>query len=146
MHHVEKVFFLRLILIQFLFHFFFRGKENRKFVIDTLKRRQIEKAERVREIEECVREIVCVFVCERKCVCVCEQVSISSTFFVLIFCTNVISAAFSSYILALSKNSYEKCARIINVDEIDYKREAKKSWHPLFSFSHFCPDIRTKHL
>ncbi len=34
--------------------------------------------------------------------------SISSTFYVQIFRTNVILAAFSSYVLALSKNSYEK--------------------------------------
>ena len=30
-------------------------------------------------------------------------------FYVQIFCTDVISAAFSSYILALAKNSYKKC-------------------------------------
>jgi len=34
-----------------------------------------------------------------------DKVSISSTFYVQIFCTFVISAAFSSYILALEKNS-----------------------------------------
>ncbi len=38
-----------------------------------------------------------------------EQGSISPTFFVRIFCTNVVLAAFSSYALALTKNSYEKC-------------------------------------
>jgi len=38
------------------------------------------------------------------------MVSISSTFYVQIFCTNMVLAAFSSYILALSKNLYEKCA------------------------------------
>jgi len=32
-------------------------------------------------------------------------------FYVQIFHTKVVSAAFSSYILALAKNSYEKCAR-----------------------------------
>jgi len=32
-------------------------------------------------------------------------------FYVQIFRTNVVSAAFSSYVLALSKNSYEKFAR-----------------------------------
>ncbi len=32
-------------------------------------------------------------------------------FYVRIFCTNVVSAAFSSYVLALSKNSYEKRVR-----------------------------------
>ncbi len=37
-------------------------------------------------------------------------VSISSTFYVQIFCTNVIPAAFSSYILALGRNLYKKCA------------------------------------
>ena len=41
------------------------------------------------------------------------QVLISSTFYVRIFRTNVVSAAFSSYILALVKNSYEKGARIM---------------------------------
>jgi hypothetical protein len=40
------------------------------------------------------------------------QVSISSTFYVRIFCMNVVSAAFSSYILPLLKNLYEKRARI----------------------------------
>jgi hypothetical protein len=39
-------------------------------------------------------------------------------FYVQIFRTNVVSAAFSSYILALAKNSYEK-SRAYNVDEID---------------------------
>ncbi len=38
------------------------------------------------------------------------QVSISSTFYVQIFCTNVVLAAFSSYVLALSKNLYKKHA------------------------------------
>jgi len=37
-----------------------------------------------------------------------EQVSISSMFYVQIFRTNVV---FSTYFLALLKNSYEKCAR-----------------------------------
>jgi len=32
-------------------------------------------------------------------------------FYVQIFCTNVVLAAFSSYILALAKNLYQKCAR-----------------------------------
>ncbi len=36
-------------------------------------------------------------------------VSISSTFYVQIFCAYVISEAFSSYVLALAKKSYEKC-------------------------------------
>ncbi len=36
--------------------------------------------------------------------------SISSTFYVQIFRTNIIFAAFSSYVLALAKNLYEKCA------------------------------------
>ncbi len=31
-------------------------------------------------------------------------------FYVQIFCTNVVSAAFSSYVLVLAKNSYKKCA------------------------------------
>jgi len=31
--------------------------------------------------------------------------------YVQIFCTNVVSAAFSSYVLALAKNSYKKCSR-----------------------------------
>ncbi len=35
-----------------------------------------------------------------------DQVSISSTFYEQIFRMNVISAAFSSYVLALAKNSY----------------------------------------
>ncbi len=39
--------------------------------------------------------------------------SISSTFYVQIFCTNVVLAAFSSYVLALSKNLYEKHARLM---------------------------------
>ncbi len=39
--------------------------------------------------------------------------SISSTFYVRIFRTNVILAAFSSYILALAKKLYEKRARIM---------------------------------
>jgi len=38
-------------------------------------------------------------------------VSISSTFYVQIFRTFVISAAFLSYILALAKNLYKKFAR-----------------------------------
>jgi len=42
-----------------------------------------------------------------------EQVSISSTFYVQIFCADVVLAAFSSYVLALAKNSYKKCARIM---------------------------------
>ncbi len=42
-----------------------------------------------------------------------EQVSISSTFYVPIICTNIVSAAFSSYILALVKNLYKKWARIM---------------------------------
>ncbi len=32
-------------------------------------------------------------------------------FYAQIFCTNVILAAFSSYVLALAKNLYEKCTR-----------------------------------
>ncbi len=40
------------------------------------------------------------------------QVSILSTFYVHIFHTNIVSAAFSSYILALAKNLYKKSARI----------------------------------
>jgi hypothetical protein len=36
-----------------------------------------------------------------------NQVSISSTLNVRIFCTNVNLAAFSSYVLALAKNSYK---------------------------------------
>jgi len=39
------------------------------------------------------------------------QVSISSTFLRTNFCTNVVSAAFSCYVLALAKNSYKKRAR-----------------------------------
>jgi len=35
-------------------------------------------------------------------------VSISSMFYVQIFCTNVVLAAFSSYVLALGRNLYEK--------------------------------------
>jgi len=35
-----------------------------------------------------------------------------STFYIRIFHTNVLSAAFSSYILALLKNLYKKCARL----------------------------------
>jgi hypothetical protein len=42
-----------------------------------------------------------------------DQVSISSTFYVQIFCTNVVLAAFSSYVLALAKNLYKKRARIM---------------------------------
>ncbi len=41
-----------------------------------------------------------------------DQPSISSTFYVQIFGTNDVSAAFSSYVLALSKNLYEKCAHM----------------------------------
>ncbi len=41
------------------------------------------------------------------------QVSISSTFNVQIFCTNVVLAAFSSYFLTLAKNLYKKRARIM---------------------------------
>ncbi len=48
------------------------------------------------------------------------KVSISSTFYVHIFHTNVVSAAFSSYFLALSKNLYKKM-RAYDVDEIDYR-------------------------
>ncbi len=40
-----------------------------------------------------------------------QQVSILSTFNSRIFRTNVILAAFSSYILALGRNSYEKFVR-----------------------------------
>ncbi len=36
---------------------------------------------------------------------------IHQRFFARFFRTNVVSAAFSSYVLALSKISYEKCAR-----------------------------------
>ncbi len=36
--------------------------------------------------------------------------SISSTFYAQIFCTNGVLAAFSSYVLASTKNSYEKRA------------------------------------
>jgi len=32
-------------------------------------------------------------------------------FYVQFFCTNIVLAAFSSYILTLAKNSYEKCAQ-----------------------------------
>jgi len=39
--------------------------------------------------------------------------SISSTFYVRIFRTNVVFAAFSSYGLALVKNLYEKRARLM---------------------------------
>jgi hypothetical protein len=39
-----------------------------------------------------------------------DQEGSISPFYVQIFCTNVISAAFSSYVLALAKNSYEKRA------------------------------------
>jgi hypothetical protein len=39
------------------------------------------------------------------------QVSISSTFYIQIFRTNIILAAFSSYILALAKKLYKKGAR-----------------------------------
>ncbi len=38
--------------------------------------------------------------------------SISSTFYVQIFRTNVGSAAFSSYVLTLAKKLYKKCAHI----------------------------------
>jgi len=41
------------------------------------------------------------------------QASISSTFYVQIFCTNFVLAAFSSYVLALAKNLYKKRARIM---------------------------------
>jgi len=41
------------------------------------------------------------------------RVSISSTFYGRIFWTNVVSAVFSSYILALSKNMYKKRAHIM---------------------------------
>jgi len=40
-------------------------------------------------------------------------VSISSTFYVRIFRTNIVSAAFSSYVLAMAKNSYKKCVHIM---------------------------------
>jgi len=40
------------------------------------------------------------------------RVSIPSTFYLQIFCTKVILAAFSSYVLALLKNSYKKRAHI----------------------------------
>jgi len=39
-------------------------------------------------------------------------VVISSTFYVQIFCANVVLAAFSSYVLALAKNLYKKCGHI----------------------------------
>jgi hypothetical protein len=42
-----------------------------------------------------------------------DKVSISSTFYVHIFHTNIILAAFSSYVLALAKKLYKKCARIM---------------------------------
>jgi hypothetical protein len=42
----------------------------------------------------------------------------SSTFLRMIFCTNVISSAFSSYVLALVKNLYKKLV-CKNCDEID---------------------------
>jgi len=37
--------------------------------------------------------------------------SISSTFYLQFFCTYIVLAPFSSYILALAKNSYEKFGR-----------------------------------
>jgi len=40
------------------------------------------------------------------------QVSISSTFYVQIFRTDVVLAVFSSYVLALAKKLYKKCAHI----------------------------------
>jgi hypothetical protein len=46
------------------------------------------------------------------------QVSISSTFYVQIFHANLVSAAFSSYVLALGRNLYKKI-HTFNVDEID---------------------------
>jgi len=45
-------------------------------------------------------------------ICSSYLVSISSTFCVWIFRTTIVSAAFSSYVLALSKNSYEKCVHM----------------------------------
>jgi hypothetical protein len=39
------------------------------------------------------------------------QCKFHQRFYVQIFCTNVVSAAFSSYNLALVKNSYKKCAQ-----------------------------------
>jgi len=39
------------------------------------------------------------------------QCKFHQRFYAQIFCTNVVSAAFSSYNLALVKNSYKKCAR-----------------------------------
>jgi len=41
-----------------------------------------------------------------------QQVSISSMFYVQIFRTNAVLAAFSSYILALGRNLYEKFVRL----------------------------------
>ncbi len=50
--------------------------------------------------------------------------SISSTFYVRIYHTNVVSAAFSSYVLALSKKFVRK-TRAYDVDEIDCRKKAK---------------------
>jgi len=44
-------------------------------------------------------------------VSLCRQVSISSTFYAQIFHMKVVLAAFSSYVLALAKNSYKKHVR-----------------------------------
>jgi hypothetical protein len=40
------------------------------------------------------------------------HVSISSTFYIQIFCTNIVLTAFTSYVLALSKNLYQKHTRM----------------------------------
>ncbi len=46
-------------------------------------------------------------------------VNFINVFFVRIFCTNGVSAAFSSYVLAFAKKFIRKM-RAFNVDEIDY--------------------------
>jgi len=63
---------------------------------------------------------VCTWTCQRVRYCWFANVGVNfiNIFYVRIFCTKVVLAAFSSYVLALAKNLYKKlCTK--NVDEID---------------------------
>ncbi len=68
-----------------------------------------------------------------------RQVSISSTFYVQIFRTNVVSAAFSSYVLALGRNSYKKIVRLtlmkLTAGETDSSPFVLTRWLSCYSFT-----------
>ncbi len=57
-----------------------------------------------------------------------NKVSISSTFYVQIFHTNVVSAAFSScmYVVKAAETTFVQKTRAYNVDEIDGRRAERQ--------------------